>query len=139
MTVRSTDDSEQASFASAAPLLQLELVTSTLLSLPKSLRGLRPDLLVTTPVEEGRSGKSCKSNWQLPQISTTDTAFGKHFRQPRLKARSPLPSMYQGAYEGTRQIKMARASSMVCVDAYIVAVRTSMAPARGLGLHRTMN
>ncbi len=42
----SVGDSEQASAASTVPLLQLELVTSTvtLLSLPKSPRGLRPDL-----------------------------------------------------------------------------------------------
>jgi hypothetical protein len=67
----SVEDSEQASAASTVPLLV------TLLAL---LRGSRPDL----PRHRRRKVRDCKSNWQLPQFSTTDTDFGKHLRQPRV-------------------------------------------------------
>jgi hypothetical protein len=74
----SVEDSEQASAASTVPLLV------TLLSL---LRGSRPEL----PRHRRRKGRDCKSNWQLPQFSTTDAVFGKRYWQPRVLSLSDAP------------------------------------------------
>ena len=71
MDSSSIEDSEQASAASTVPLL------ITLLSL---LRGSRPDL----PRHRRKKAQDCTSNWRLPQFSTTDTDFGKQFRQSRV-------------------------------------------------------
>ena len=64
------DDSDRASAASTVPLL------FTLLSLMRGARG-------NTSRHRGRKTRHLPSSWQLPQLSATETVFGRRHRKCR--------------------------------------------------------